>query len=57
MKVTVTNHRPSDSPQTFTGRVVGETTTHYKVVHSDNDTREEGEWFAKDSKCCSCSEN
>jgi len=44
-KVKVTIHR--NPPTVFGGEIIGETTTHWRIVHESNDS--EGELFAKDS--------
>lgn len=50
----VTVHIRRNGKEEFTGAVVGETTTHYKVVHETNE--ELGELFAKHSKKVWCKE-
>lgn len=48
---TITIHRPKQSPFTFDGAIVRESTSHYLVVHDKDDKTGEGaEWFAKNSK-------
>lgn len=50
MNCTVTIKRDKSVATAFEGKVVAETTSHYKVVFDKNDTNQEGEWFPKNSK-------
>lgn len=52
MKVQVTIKRPGQAgTETFTGTILGETTTHFLVGWDSN---EKGEWFARNSRNVNC---
>lgn len=52
LNIKVTIDHSQGNFQVFEGTIIGETTTHYKVIHDSN--KEVGELFAKSSKCVNC---